>query len=557
MINLKCKAGARLTYPLVLAVMLLSLIAAGCTADSAPRPLKFLALSDTHIATGADVERLRDFLYTVRNRDVEFVVVLGDLVGHQPEYLPAVKRVAEGSQLPVYLLPGNHDDNYAHNAQWWTSVFQSPYYRFSHGGYNFIMNWSQDRDAPLPWLKAALDSIPSGEPIVFCQHFPPASSGAPHEGPWPLLTERREDLVVAFSGHTHSRRSDSVGTIRSETLGACSMSASRAGNFYEITLNGKQLEKIESFSFAELAHETPPNAPPTVAVINDSAYFVLDKPIVVHGAAADDSAVEEVQWRIGSEPWRTAEGAGQWSVALAPGSLDPGHHLLRLRGLDDEGLYSMEFATATLYVPEHWQDNTVVLSQGRGGYAGCEDITVKRHDPRANGEGEDLDCWVYGPDGSQEFSETYIRFELGNIRPSQRARVSSVRLELFSCRQNKLSYQEGSNLYRVGVAGGQWNEGITFSSRPDQPGWHPSSGSTLSTVTFEWPVPADVQEIRPEVKVTVELDGFIEQVERWIDNPRENLGWVISPVRENYNISFRSSEFGIGSLRPRLVIEFE
>ncbi len=556
--NGKRKNRIRLASPALLAVLLVSLVTAGCTWERTQRRIKFLALSDTHIATGEDLERFRDFLHTVGSRDVEFVVVLGDIVAHQPEYLPGVRRVAGGAQLPVYLLPGNHDDNYAHNTEWWTSVFPSPYYRFSHDGYHFIMNWSQDREAPLPWLEAALDSIPRGEPIVFCQHFPPPYSGAPDEGPWPLLAEREDDLAIALSGHTHRRITDSVGTIRSETLDNCSMNASRDGHFYEITLNGTKIEKIEEFSFMDLALEKPDNAPPTVTVENDNAYFVLDKPVRVRGTADDDGGVDAVQWRIDDGQWHGAEGAGQWSLALDPAEMEPGHHLLWLRGLDSQGLYSLGFTTATLYVPEPIAvGNTVVLSQGRGGYAGCADITVKRHDPRANGEGEDLDCWVYGPDGNREFSEIYIRFGLEDIRPRPSARVSSVRLELFCCRQNKLSYEDGENLYRVGVPGGQWDEQISFDTRPGRPGWYPASDNSLAVETAEWPVPADVQEIRPEIKLTVELDGFVEQVKRWLDNPRENSGWVISPLRENYNISFRSSEYDIPSLRPRLVIEFE
>ncbi len=557
---MKCKNKiiTRFAFLALLAVMLLGLATVGCT--DAPRPLKFLALTDTHIATGADLARFRDFLHTVRGRDVEFIVVLGDITAHQPEYLPGVRRVAESSRLPVYLLPGNHDDNYAHNSQWWGDVFPTHYYRFSHEGYHFIMNWSQDRQAPLPWLAAALDSIAPGEPIVFCQHFPPSSSGAPDDGVWPLLAARRNDLAIALSGHTHRRMSDTVDTIRSETLGNCSMDSSRDGFFYEITLDGTKVEKIEEFTFADLALETPDNSPPKVEIENDEKYFVLDKPLVVRGTADDNTGVEAVQWQLDSGKWQNAEGAGQWSVALDPASLAAGHHLLRLRGLDTSGLYSLKFTTATLYAPgPPPEENTVILSQGNDGYDGCADITVKRHDPQANSEDEELDCWVYGHDGSREFSEIYIRFGLDNVhRPRKSAKISGVRLELFCCRQNKLSHGEGDDLYRVGVAGERWDEEIAFDTRPGQPGWLPSSAdSAAESASAEWPVPADVQAIRPEVKVTVELDGFIEQVERWLNHPQENRGWVISPVQENYNISFCPSEHAIASLRPRLVIEFE
>ena len=111
-------AGRWLSFLLMQFSLLLSLGSLNCAADGSAEPLKFMAIADTHIETGADLGRLRDFLYTIRTRDVEFVMVLGDIVGHQPEYLPGVKNVVENSAIPVYLLPGNHDDNYAHNTQW-------------------------------------------------------------------------------------------------------------------------------------------------------------------------------------------------------------------------------------------------------------------------------------------------------------------------------------------------------------------------------------------------------------------------------------------------------
>ena len=550
----------KVRYTLLLSgvVSLLSLLAAGCGGGRDAGPLRFLALTDTHIETGEDLARFRDFLYTVRGRDVEFVVTLGDMTGHQPEYLPGLKLIAEQADLPVYMLPGNHDDNYAHNTVWWTSVFGTPYYRFTHEGYHFLMNWSQDRDAPLPWLAAVLDSIPEGEPIVFAQHFAPSFAGEPDEGVWPLLAGRSDDIAVALSGHTHTRGTDTVGVVLCETLAACSMNASRDGYFYEITLDGTEVVGIEEFKFADLPLETPENAPPVVTVDNDSAYYVVDPAVVVRGTAKDDGAVEEIRWRLDGGDWNSIDSDGPFSLELAAGDLGPGNHLLWLAARDNQGLGSLEFTTVALYAPAAVQGkNTMVLTQGVDGYSGCTDVTVRRHEPKANCDGGELDCWVYGPEGSREFSEIYIRYDVGNARPDRSARLRGARLELFCCRQNKLSYGEGDDMYRVGVVGEAWDEGITFNARPTVPGWLPADNLTPDIGASEWPVTADVQKIRPPVKVTVELEGLIEEIERWIDRPGENHGMVISPILANYNISFCSSEHRISSLRPRLILEFE
>ena len=110
-----------------ISAILLVMLVLACGKPSAEQPVKFLAISDTHIAVDSHLGRWRDFLYSVRDRDAEFMIILGDVAAHQPEYLEPVREIAEAARFPVYFLPGNHDDNYARNPGWWTSVFSSMY----------------------------------------------------------------------------------------------------------------------------------------------------------------------------------------------------------------------------------------------------------------------------------------------------------------------------------------------------------------------------------------------------------------------------------------------
>ena len=532
------------------------LITSACNSPEKAKSIRFLALADTHIAADSDLLRWRDFLYTIRGREIEFVVVLGDLVGHAPEFIEPVKEIAELTGPRVYFLPGNHDDNYARNTEWWIPVFGSLFYRFEHGGYHFIMNWSQDRDAPLGWIEAALDSIPQGAAIVFCQHYPPQSSGAPEAGPWPILETRSEDVVVALSGHTHRRGSETVGSICSETLDNCSMDTTKEGHFYEITLSGKELVRIEEFPFAELKTNSPPDNPPSVNLADTSGYFVIDQPLTLSGTAWDDSGVALLQWRIDFGTWNDAQGTKRWQLRLDPAELSPGHHMLWVRARDDTGQASAGFERATLYVPEaEPQPGTVWLRQGLAGYSGCQDVTVRAHAPEVRANGSDLECWIYGEAGKEEFSEFYISFDLSPINTGRK--VKEVKLTLFCSRQNSVSPAEGDDLYRVGVVGESWIESINYNERPHLPGWHPAKKAEKAHLELEWPVPSGMQEIRPEVPVTLDLTSFATEVEKWIENPESNHGWVISPLFDEYNISFRSSEYKIPTMRPRLEIFFQ
>ncbi len=532
------------------------LIIFACNSPEKVKRLRFLALTDTHIAADSDLARWRDFLYTIRDREIEFVVVLGDLVGHAPEFIEPVKEIAERIGPPVYFLPGNHDDNYTRNTEWWTSVFGSPYYRFEYGGYHFIMNWSQDKDGPLGWLQAVLDSIPQGVPIVFCQHYPPQSSGAPDSGSWPILESRSEEVVVALSGHIHRRTSETVGSILSETLDNCSMDTTKDGHFYEITLKAEELVRIEEFSLSELKTVSSPDNPPIVSLVDTSGYFVIDQPLTLTGTAQDDNAVALVQWRIDYGRWSDAQGTEHWQLRLDPADLSPGHHMLWARARDNTGQASAGFERAILYLPEEGpQPGTVRLSQGLAGYTPCRDVTVRAHAPEVRAEGSDLECWIHGEAGSEEFSEFYIAFNLSPINTGRK--VKEVRLILFCSRQNSVSPADGDDLYRVGVVGGPWSEDMNFNERPHLPGWYPAKKAAKARLEDEWPVPSGMQEIRPEVPLTLDLTEFAAEVEKWIKEPGSNHGWVISPLFDEYNISFRSSEYKIPTMRPRLEIVFQ
>ena len=241
------------------------------------------------------------------------------------------------------------------------------------------------------------------------------------------------------------------------------------------------------------------------------------------------------------------------------GKLGGGNHFLRARARDNAGNLSDFFASKALYVPESsLEEGGFELCNGVDGYSGCRDITVRAHRPSACAEGEDLECWTYGRSGGQEFSEFYISFGLSGLKPRPGAKVSSLELILFCCRQNSLSPAAGDDIYRMGLPGADWSENITFESRPASPAWSAAdSGEFDAPLSGEWEEQLDGrQEVRPGTPVLVDLSAFIPQFERWLERPAENHGWVISPVRNNYNISFHGSEYEVVTLRPRLRVRF-
>lgn len=536
-------------------VILLAAALAGCGGKQAPSRITFIALSDTHIAADSDLNRFRQFLHTVRERG-DFVLITGDICGHAPEYLEPVREIARGSGLPVYMLPGNHDDNYARHPQWWSDVFGTMHYAFDAGGYVFLMNWSQDSLAAKTWLAAMLDSIPDHRPLVYCQHFPPTGSGG---FVLPLLEARPGGIALSIAGHTHTESFDTLGATIFLTLENCYMGERRNGRFYEVTLEDGRLSGLRSFAFDSLELKAPPDRATVVSLDDTAACVVLDRATTLTGTAGDDNAVALVEYSLGGGPWQSAKGLEIFAISLDPSRLAPGHHGLLVRARDSAGNLSDGFARTVIYVPETRPGpGTVVLYNGSGDYRGCRDITVRRHDPEAVLDGEDLECWTFGPDGAREFSEFYIAFDLTGARPRHGAKLKAAELTLFCSRQNSVSPESGDDLYRVGLPGSAWDESMSFSSRPAFPGWTPvDRGSFDAPLTGEWVEIDGRQELNPAAPVSLDLSAFIPEIERRLDRPAENHGWVISPVRSNYNVSFRSSEYAIKTMRPRLTLVFE
>jgi len=554
MLSYLCSGVARYCATLCSTIAILLLIA--CPGKTGPQRLTFIALSDTHIASGGDLSRLRQFLHTVRERG-QFVLITGDICAHAPEYLENVREICRLAPLPVYVLPGNHDDNYSRSPEWWSGVFGPLARTFEAQGYQFLLNWSQDSLRCSQWLDSVLAVTPAGKRLVYAQHFPPGRFG---DAAMPLLAGRANDFVLSLSGHTHTHNLDTLDCgLISLTLEACGMDSSREGLFYEIELMDGRLAAVRSFAFDSLALENPPDSPPALSLDDTSACVTVSGPLRLTGRALDDRGVAGVEYSLDNGPWLAASGADSFSLALEPGELGGGNHLLRARARDNTGNLSDFFASKALYVPEKpLEEGGFELCNGVDGYSGCRDITVRGHQPAVCAEGEDLECWTSGRKGQEEFSEFYISFDLGGLKTRPGAKVKSLELILFCCRQNSLSPGVGDDIYRVGLPGAEWNESITFESRPASPGWSAvDSGEVNAPQSGEWEEQLDGrQEVRPGTPVRIDLSAFMPQFERWLERPAENHGWVISPVRNNYNISFRCSECEVVTLRPRLRVRF-
>lgn len=150
-------------------------------------------LSDLHLGLTShpgSEERLNQAIDMLRTRPIDAVVVTGD-VGDQFEASWKTARTMLASlHVPVYYVPGNHDDAASTTARY-NSVFGKDYYVFQVKGIHFVAldsqllgNFSTFQSAtPLPLPKqdepaaekmiAWLNSLRLHGPVIALQHVPP------------------------------------------------------------------------------------------------------------------------------------------------------------------------------------------------------------------------------------------------------------------------------------------------------------------------------------------------------------------------------------------------
>lgn len=211
----------------------------------------FAVISDTHLNEAEDEcsspfdvnrranARMRHVVHDINQRDVAFVVNVGDLI-HPVPALP--DRYAEAADLfkaqvetlrhKLYLVPGNHDigdkpNNWTPAAgicddylKLWDDHFGADYYAFDHGPDRFVVINAQiilsglaREQLQIDWLEREL-ATSHGKRIFLFTHYPPFFSkpdeeenydniGEPGRS-WILNLLEKHNVEALFAGHVHN-----------------------------------------------------------------------------------------------------------------------------------------------------------------------------------------------------------------------------------------------------------------------------------------------------------------------------------------------------------------
>ncbi|WP_227998404.1 metallophosphoesterase [Nocardia australiensis] len=182
-------------------------------------------VSDTHFDLGARnaerVERVMAYLADLRRRP-DAILLTGDITdsGQPDQYAEA--RMALQADIPVYSIPGNHDDRAAFRiALLGEPASTAPINHVHRVGELTVVLLDSSipgepagrlTDETYDWLRGALADAPADGPILLALHHPPAHLFSPVIDEISLMEpDRLAEIVAAdqrivgvVSGHAHS-----------------------------------------------------------------------------------------------------------------------------------------------------------------------------------------------------------------------------------------------------------------------------------------------------------------------------------------------------------------
>ncbi len=379
-------------------------------------------------------------------------------------------------------------------------------------------------------------------------------------------------MKIALAGHLHRRYTCSLGQIPCEVLANCFFTDDdqNSARYYLARASVDGRVRLEELALHNLKLLEPADHVPTVQIQSPADGVVLRGQATFSGSAADDHGVRKVEFSVDMGPWQGAEldRPNHWVFTLNTQMLPDTHHMFRVRAVDSAGQPSIVMGNVLALVENRpvAGEGVFRFQQGRNGYEGCTDGTVRKVDePKKpsgeNGERSDLECWVTKSSKGvlQELNEFYIRFDLSKASIPSDARIKGVTLTLYGSRQNHVDPAGKACGYRVAVMDEPWQPGMKFSQRPAKPGWVAATQPDPEpAMEGDWPYLGGTQQIWPPKEVVIDLSGMKDRIEGWLWAPASNCGLVFSPAsRKNYNMSAKGTGCPIVTLRPRLEIEIE
>lgn len=209
---------------------------------------RFAILADTHLKphTASDTA-LRRIVDEINLSKLDFVVLNGDLSneGSNAE-LDYVKSIVDKIHHPLYVIPGNHENNWSQSASrhfvelWGADRFAADHENFFIVGLNcgpyMKMGDGHVKREDLLWLKGKLESAKkSGKKVISFNHYP-LNNEIDNIFEYLSVLEPY-NVIVHFNGHHHKYMQYGAGVENSDsTLSCFGVRALNSGDNYGYTI---------------------------------------------------------------------------------------------------------------------------------------------------------------------------------------------------------------------------------------------------------------------------------------------------------------------------------
>lgn len=178
-------------------------------------PVRILFLCDLHVSPDTPSEdRLRRAVRRINATDADAVIVAGDLTNEgSDEELRCVKSILDLIELPTYVIPGNHEDNWSQSAcRTFDTLWGRDRFAFEVRGTLFAgincgpymkMGDGHVKHEDLAWLDSLLVNN-KGKRVVSVNHYPLTEDIDDWEDYADVLLRHR--TAVHLCGHYHTFR---------------------------------------------------------------------------------------------------------------------------------------------------------------------------------------------------------------------------------------------------------------------------------------------------------------------------------------------------------------
>lgn len=192
-------------------------ISIGLQSQISVKPFKFALVTDTHIGNPNNDEDLQRTVDDINQNmpEIEFVIVSGDVTEFgSDEELTIAKNILEQLNMPIYVIPGNHDSNWSESGtNSFLKIFGAETFGFEHNGYKFFglpsgpnmrMGPGQIPREGIEWFKDELAQTDKSMPLIFVNHYPMDNS----LNNWFEVMDMLQpyNVKVMLCGHGHTNR---------------------------------------------------------------------------------------------------------------------------------------------------------------------------------------------------------------------------------------------------------------------------------------------------------------------------------------------------------------